>query len=141
LYEIDKRQKNEYIVELEKAMEKVDTAQLVSIDRNRKRKETKIEMGQNLFVMGNDPEIKLYYPEILSLYSQKQSLQKTLEISDKPVVIIQDFTPSQYIEKKAFYYVTRLGLAMAFMGLICGILWQYRKPLWKIIIEDQPVKS
>jgi hypothetical protein len=136
LYEIDKRQKNELIGELKKEIAKIDTLQRVAYD-----KKAGIEVGQKVFVMGNEQEIKLFYPNILELQERKQELEKTLEISDKPVVIVQDFTPSQYIEKKAFYYVVRLGLAMAFMGLVCGMLMQYRKRLWKIITEEETVKS
>jgi len=78
----------------------------------------------------------LFYTDINTLYAQKQDLERKLEISDKPVVIVQDFTPSLYEEKESLYYASRLGLAMAFMGLICGMLWQYRKTLWKTIVEE-----
>ena len=137
LYNIDRRQKEDMIVLLNTEISKIDSIQFIDI--NNKSQRASIEMGNKVFVMGAEPEIRLFYTDILSLYTQKQSLQKSLDISDKPVIIVQDFTPAQFEEKQSLYYIFWLGLAMAAMGLVCSILWQYRKPLWKIITEKDKI--
>ena len=137
LYEIDKRQKKEMIAELTKEIIKIDSVQYLDLARKTNKKKN-YDKAETVFVFGNEPEIKLFYTDIFKLYEQKQALQKSLEISDKPVVIVQDFTPSHHEEKTVAYYMIRLGLAMAVLGYFCAILWQYRKPLWKIIKEEEP---
>ena len=136
LYEIDKKQKRDLIDELAKEINKIDTVHLISVNNNKK---ASLELGQKLFLMGSEPEIRLFYPEILSLYGQIQDLQRSLEISDKPVIVIQDFVAAQYVERGSTYYIFRLGFTMALMGLTCAIFWQYRKTLWaKIISKEVP---
>jgi len=132
LFEIDQRQKQEMIDQLEKELAKLDTIHLIALNQR-----ASIEVGQRVFVMGSEPEIRLFYQDILDLYNRKQSMQRSREISDRPVIIVQDFTPSQFIEKGLMYYVIRFGIVMAIFGFFCSLAWQYRKTIWKLIIEDQ----
>jgi hypothetical protein len=92
-------------------------------------------MGEKIFLFGNEPELKLFYTDIFGLYSQMQSLERSLEISDKPVIIVQDFSPSMFEERSAFYYVVRLGLAMAFLGLIIAMVLPFRKTIWDLVLD------
>ena len=132
LFAIDRRQKAEMIDILTKEIAKLDTIHLFVQNQR-----TKLELGDKVFIVGNEPEIKLFYTDVLNLYSQKQSLQKNLEISDRPVIVVQDFSPSLFEDGASSYYTFCLALAMAFIGFVCSLLWQYRKTLWKLITEDK----
>ena len=124
LYNIDRRQKKELLNEIEK---------IDSLQRARFRNDGEKEKGQ-LVVFGNNSE--LFYPDLLSLYERKQRLEKTLEISDEIITVIQDFTPLQQEENTVTHYIVRFGLLMAVLGVCCALLWQYRRKLWTMIRED-----
>ena len=133
LFEIDQQQKQAMISELQRQIAKIDTIQLVSINRHNV---SSFEIGQRIHLMGSEPEIRLFYADVLALYSRKQELEKSFEISDQPVVVVQDFTPSLFVEKTRMYYVIRLGLIMGVLGFAISILWQHRKSIWKLIVEQ-----
>ncbi|MDR1155334.1 MAG: hypothetical protein LBL04_11555 [Bacteroidales bacterium] len=130
LFRIDRRQKRELLTEIEKEIGKID-----SLQRARIYREAKIDKGQ-LVIMGSEPEIKLFYPDMLALYDQKQMLEKNMEISDKIIVVVQDFTPLQQEIISVRNDIVRFGISMAVAGLICALLWQYRKRIWTLIRED-----
>ena len=140
LYDIDKRQKEALIAELEREIEKIDRLDTLQHSLRLGSSNRGLEMGEKIYLFGsNEPELRLFYTDILSLYSQKQSLQRSIDISDEPVIIIQDFIAAQYEEKGASYYSIRLGLALVVLGYIVAVCWTFRKKLRKAIIED-PIK-
>ncbi len=131
LFKVDRRQKRQLIKEIESEIAKID-----SLQRYRYRKEVTHDKGQ-LVIMGNEPDIKLFYPDMLKLYAKKQLLEKNLEISDEIIVVVQDFTPLKQEEKPILHYILRYSIIMAVVGLLCALLWQYRKKIWKLINEPQ----
>ena len=131
LFKIDRKQKRDLIDEIEKEIKKIDSIQHIHF----RMEHAKSEKGQVVF-MGNEREIKLFYPDILNLYSQKQSLEKALEISDEIIMVVQDFTPLQQEERPVLLYIAFLGITMAVFGMICAQLWQHRKKIWTLIWED-----
>ena len=131
LYRVDRRQKRELLVEIEKEISKIDSLQRARF----RREEARGDKGQ-LVVLGNESELKLFYSDVLSLYERKQNLEKTLEISDEIIVVVQDFTPLQQEEKPVLYYISLFGILMAVVGLIFSLFWQYRKKIWTLIRED-----
>ena len=130
LYKVDRRQKEEMITEIEKEIKKIDDFQQARI-----RKESSIDQGA-VVLLGNEPEPRLFYQDILRLHKQKQVLEKHLELSNEIIVVVQDFTPLENEERPVLKYVIVCGSLMAVMGIICSLLWQYRKRIWKLIKED-----
>jgi len=136
LFEIDIQLKNELIAELEKEIVKLDTLQMVDVSRKTNRtKAFPFQKLETVFLLGNEPELKLFYTDVLSLYNQKQDLQRSVEIAKKPIIVVNDFTPAQFEEKTVNYYVIFFGFIMTFIGYVCVLLWQYRKRLRKTIEE------
>ena len=129
LYRVDKRQKRELLLEIEKEISKID-----SLQHTHFHKKAKVDKGQLVF-LGNEPELKLFYTDILSLYERKQYLEKNLEISDEIIVVVQDFTPLQQEENPVLYYMCLFGALMAIVGVICALFWQHRKRVWTLIKE------
>ena len=136
LYEIDIQLKNELIAELEKEIVKLDTLQMVDVARKTNRtKAFPFQSLETVFLLGNEPELKLFYTDVLSLYNQKQELQRSVEIAKKPIIVINDFTPALFEEKPVNYYVIRFAVLMFVIGYISILLWQYRKRIRKAIVE------
>jgi hypothetical protein len=135
LFSIDRQQKAELLAEIDREIGKIDSLQHVRI-----RKEAKTENGQLVF-FGNEPEVKLFYPDILRLYDQKQSLEKSIKISDEIIVVVQDFTSLQQEENSLMLSIVFFGALMAAVGLICALLWQYRKRIYILIREDSSRSS
>jgi hypothetical protein len=131
LFKIDKQQREELLVDIEKEISKID-----SLQRIRFRKETTVEKGQMSISLNNEQRIQLFYEDILKLRYEKQSIERSLEISDEPIVIIHDFTPLQHEERPILKFILVLGGSMAVLGVFCSLLWQYRKRIWDLIKED-----
>jgi len=130
LYEIDRKQKQEMITELEKEIKKVEEFQHARI-----RKESSMDQG-SFVVLGNEPEPKLFYDDVLLLRRRIQVLKRNIEISDEIIVIVQDFTPLQQEERPVLTYILVVGGLMAVLSIFCALLWQYRKRIWELIKED-----
>ena len=133
LYDIDKKQKEELIDDIAKEIAKIDELHLVEINR----RTANVEIGQRLYLTGAEPEIRLFYNDILNLRTKMQDLQKSLDLTDKPVVIVQDFIPAQFVEKTSLHYIVKMGLLMSLFGFFFATVWHYRKILWKLIVEDK----
>jgi len=129
MFDIHRNQTQLMIKEIEVEMEKID-----SLQRSRFRKD-KQPNAQMIFI-GTEPEPRLFHEERLSLFERKQSLERSLEISNEIIVVVQDFTPLSHEENPVLMYLLYFGIAMALLGIICSLLWQYRKKIWKTIIED-----
>ena len=136
LYKYDRKQKQALIVGLDKEivrLEKIDSAQRLRIHS---KSELNTEKGQMVFLNNNEPEIKLLYTDILKLFDQRQELQKHIDLNHEPVLIVHDFIPTILKERPLFWYFITYGGMMAVLGIICAILWQYRKKIWEVLQED-----
>ena len=131
LSKIDRAQKDSLVKELNKEIEKIAQLQ----DARIKKEENTLNIGQ-LRVTGNEPEVKLFYEDILSLYRQKQNIQKNLEISDEIITVVQDLTPLEFEERSALKIIAIFGGVMAVLGIFCALCWQYRKRIWELIRDD-----
>lgn len=131
MFRIDKQQRIDMVERIEKEISKID-----SLQRARFRKESSVEKGNMVFSLNNEQKFALFYEDVISLYQQKQSIERSLKISDEPIVIVQDFTPLQQEEMPVLKYMLILGAFMAAMGVFCALIWQYRKKIWKLIRED-----
>jgi len=130
LFKIDTIQKRQMINEIDIEILKID-----SLQRSRFRKNM-YPPNTNMLFMGNEPEIKLFHEEKLSLFSRRQRLVRDIEISDEIIVIIHDFTPLAEEENPILVYILIFGGSMAILGIFCSLLWQHRKKIWALIRED-----
>ena len=136
LYEIDRRQKEDMIAGYEKEINRID--RLDSLQHLlRHSRDNGVEMAEKIYLFGNnESELKMFYRNIIELHTDKQELEREIEIANQPVIIVQDFVAAQWEEKTTSYYASSLCMIMGCMGLFCALLWQHRKRLWKIIMED-----
>jgi hypothetical protein len=132
LHQIDSAQNQSLILELDKEILKIEKLQEAIIMREGKRSEGR----GSLVLMSPEPEPKLLYTDIFSLYERKQGLQRNLEIYKEIIVVVQNLTPLEMEEKPVLKYVVIFGGAMAVLGLFCSLCWQYRKRIWELIRED-----
>jgi hypothetical protein len=130
-FEINKQQRIELLKVIEKEIGKIDSLQHARI-----RKETNVEKGQMNFSLNNEQDAKLFYQDILNLNNQKQYIERSLELSKGPIVVVQDFTPLEEEERPVTLYILVLGGTMAVLGLFCALCWQHRKRIWTLIWED-----
>jgi hypothetical protein len=128
LHSIDTIQKKAMIMELKREMQKIDT-----LHRYQMRHES---VSVKDIILSNKPDIKLYYTDLLDLYQRKASIEKELLLFKEPIVIIHNFTPLALEEASLIFHIMAIGVAGAILGLICALLWQYRKPIWRLITED-----
>ena len=139
LYEIDKRHKEALIAELEREIEKIDRLDTLQ-HLLRFSRDKGLEMGEKIYLFGSsEPELRLFYNDILSLYGQKQGLQRSIEISDEPVIIVQDFIAAQWEERTKAFYAATLAAILVIIGYAAAICWTFRKRLRKMIVEE-PIK-
>jgi len=139
LYKIDKEQREALIDGLDKEiarLEKIDSVQRARI-RNR---DDNTEKGQLVFWNYNEPEIRLLYTDILTLFNQRQDLQRHIDLIREPVLIVHNFIPTNQKERPLFWYFLRYGGLMAFLGIACAIIWQYHRRIWELIKEDSGKK-
>ena len=130
LFKIDKEQKDQLVKELNTEIAKIDTLRKVQL-----LKDLTPDKGQTV-VIGNIPETKLFYTDMLLLYERKQGIEKSLTLNTEIILVVQDFTRLQQEEKTATNMAIKYGIAMAIMGLFCAFLWQYRIIIWKLITEN-----
>jgi len=131
LHRIDREQNEALLIEIENEIRKIDTLQ-----RTRIRKESASDRREMTIHVNNEPEIKLFYQDVLTLYSQKQSIEKNLEMFKEPIVIVQDFASLEQEERPIIKLIAILGGLMAVLGIFCSLCWQYRKSIWTLIRED-----
>jgi len=131
LHRIDREQNEALVKELAKEISKIDTLQRVRI-----RKESASDRRETTFHFNNEPEIKLFYQDILTLHNQKQTIEKSLELYKEPIVVVQDFSSLEQEERPLLKYIIVLGGLMAVLGIFCALCWQYRKRIWELIRED-----
>jgi len=130
LFKIDREQKLALIKELDKEIEKITKLQEARI----KKESNTVDIGQ-LLVAGTD-QTRLFYEDLLSLYSQKQSIQKNLEVSDEIITVIQDLIPLEFEEHSVIKLMAIFGGIMIILGIFCSLIWKNRKRILELIKED-----
>ena len=140
LYKIDREQKKALIDELDKeilGLGKIDSVQLARMYR---KFDSNAEKGQMFILNNNEAEIKLFYNDVLKLFNRKQEMQRHVDLIHEPVVIIHDFIPTALKERPLRWYFIRCGGMMAVLGIVCAVIWQYRRSIWKLLKEDSDNK-
>jgi len=126
-YNISRRQKLQTIAEIQTEIEKID-----SLQRSQFRK-----MPDNLqtLLLNNQSVQQLFHNEVLWLHSTKQNLELSLLISDEIITVVHDFMPLSEEVAPITRYVMIYGFVMGFLSIFAALIWQYRKKIWKLIIE------
>jgi len=142
LYRVDRQQREDLIVGLNKEILRLD--KIDSVQRERilnKKEDIGTKEGQYVFFSAPpEPEIKLLYEDILPLFERKQVLKKHVELNKQPILIIHDFSPTDRVERPLAWFLIWFGGIMAVFGIICAMIWQYHKRIWEIIQEDSGKK-
>jgi uncharacterized protein involved in exopolysaccharide biosynthesis len=129
LHEINMRQKEALIGELDAEIRKIDSLQ------NYQMKQDRANLKDILLT--NKPDLKLFHGELLSLYRQKQDLERDTAIFKTPIAIIQNFTPLSLEDRPKSLFAIIAGAIGAALGLVCALVWQYRKFIWSLITEKK----
>ena len=95
----------------------------------------KSQAGQ-LLVM-NEKETQLYHSQIISLYKQKQDLERTLELRTDPITIIQDFSALSVVENDLISYIKIYGIVGIIFGILLAIFIENIKGIKKIISDSK----
>jgi len=133
LHHIDSLQSRTLIAELVNEISKIDTLQRARIQKELAQQD---RGGETVFVLNNEPEVRLFYQDVLLLFNQKLALERNLELYKEPILIVQDFASLEQEHRSLLKYVVILGVLMGVLGLFCSLFWQYRKRIWEIIRED-----
>ncbi|GHT21634.1 hypothetical protein FACS189430_02020 [Bacteroidia bacterium] len=129
LFEINMQQKGALISELNAEIAKIDSLQHYQM------KQDKANLKDILLT--SKPDIKLFYSDLLSLYRQKQDLERDTAVFKAPIAIIQNFTPLSLEDRPKSLFAAVAGAIGAVLGLVFALLWQYRKRIWSLIIEKR----
>ncbi|SDB82986.1 hypothetical protein [Williamwhitmania taraxaci] len=138
--------KNPYIAKNNEVRKEQTAIMISSMDRELKnldslqksyRNNLMQKSGNGQMVLLNEKEIKLIYPDIIKLVSQKQKLEKSLIVDPDPLTIIQDFTPLSKAVNPWTKYVKSWGLSFALLGFILSLLWQYKRTIITLIGQKQ----
>jgi hypothetical protein len=129
LFEVNMRQKDALISELNAEIKKIDSLQ------NYQMKQDKANLKDILLT--NKPELKLFHYDLLSLYKQKQELERDTAIFHSPIAIIQNFTPLSLEDRPKSLLTIIAGAIGAALGIVFALLWQYRKSIWNLITEKK----
>jgi len=140
LYKIDKEQRETLIKGLDKEIARLEKIDSVQRSRIRSKDELNTEKGQMIFLNHNEPEIRLLYTDILLLFSQKQELQRHIDLIREPVLIVHNFIPTNQKERPLLWYFIRYGGLMAILGIVCAMIWQYHRKIWELLKEDSGKK-
>jgi len=140
LYRIDRKQREDMITSLDKEILRLNKIDSVQRARIRNKDELSTDKGQVIFLNNNEPEIRLLYTDILSLFNQRQELQKHIDLIREPVLIVHNFIPVNQKEKPLIWFLIRFGGIMAIIGIVCAMIWQYHKRIWELIQEDSGQK-
>ncbi len=136
LNSIRKAQLQELILKLNTEVASLDSLKKVEYFTTEKLKP---QAGQ-LLVM-NEKETQLYHEQIISLYKQKQALERTLELRTEPITIIQDFSALSTIENKLMKYFKFYGIVGLILGIFISIIIENFKGILKIIRESKIKKQ
>jgi len=93
--------------------------------------------GNNQMIVLNEKELRLYHQEKIGLNNLILALERDLTINPDPITIIQDFTQLSKTQNPITKFIKIWVPIFFVLGLICSLLWQYRKEIWKLIREKQ----
>ena len=102
-----------------------------------KKEKISTQAGQLLIM--NEKDIPLYHDKIISMYKEKQNIEKTLELQLYPLTIIQDLSGSSKIENDLTSYLKLYGILGLFLSVLLAIIIE-KLTLIKKVINDSKVK-
>ena len=134
--QIRKRQLQELIAQLGN-----EIAMLDSLKREEYfQKKDKMEPQKGQLLVMNEKETKLYHPQLISLYKEKQALEERLELRMDPITIIQDFSALSVTENNLMSYLKKYGIAALLFALVISLLWELRPYIGRVIRDAKKNK-
>ncbi|MGE0088135.1 MAG: hypothetical protein AB7S50_01510 [Bacteroidales bacterium] len=127
------QQAHNQIEMLKKEIAKLDSLQNVQYFEIPKTQKA----NNNQMIVLNEKDMKLYHVEKLRLNTQILDLEKDLSINPDPITVIQDFTQLSKTENPITIYIKIWVPIFFLLGIICSLIWQYRKRIWFLISEKQ----
>ncbi|MDR1226650.1 MAG: hypothetical protein LBK47_07100 [Prevotellaceae bacterium] len=92
--------------------------------------------GGQLMVLA-EKEKTLYHNEILKLYSERQKLERELQLNPDPVTVIQGFGVTSQLEVKFIDTAKQAVVFGFFLALIAALVWDNRKWLIEKIVKPR----
>jgi hypothetical protein len=97
-------------------------------------KESSLKMGgSQLLLLGEEKDRQLFHEHIFALQSRKLSLESEKTLYATPITVLQDFLPLAKATNTLLFYARKTVPAFMALGLLCALLWQYRKKLWDLV--------
>ncbi|MDX9694824.1 MAG: hypothetical protein RBT49_03440 [Bacteroidales bacterium] len=93
--------------------------------------------NNNQMIVLNEKDIKLFHEDKIKLNTKILELEKDLAINPDPITVIQDFAQLSKTQNPITKFIKIWVPIFFVLGLICALLWQYRKKIWFLISEKQ----
>ena len=133
LNENRKKRIRELITTTEEEMLKLDSLQ--KFEYFKPEPSSAEERGQML--IWNEKELKLLHPDLITLFRQKQNLERDLELFPEVITVIKDFTPLLQVENPTMKYIRKWGLIFGVMGIILKFFFDQRKNIRNFVYNKE----
>ncbi len=121
-------QKERLLEEVKKQVTRLDSFQRTEYFEKNKT-------ANQQFILNGNGDKSLYHNQYINLFSQQQGIEKDLQLYPDVITVVQDFPPLSRPENTMMSYFKSYVPAFLLLGLLCALLWTYRKTLWKYIKE------
>lgn len=130
------QQKNALLPKLEKEMNDLDSLKNLQYFANDKQK----GKSGDLMIL-NEKDIKLYHNDLLSLYRQKQGIERELFLAPDPFEVTQDFTTPVFTEENTSSDLISVNIKyFVFLGFFLILIWDQRKLVRRLLKEAKETK-
>ncbi|MDZ7738441.1 MAG: hypothetical protein U5K32_05105 [Bacteroidales bacterium] len=96
---------------------------------------TRLREGQLVFT--NDPEIKLFHEDLLTLVRNRQASQMELTIHDNIISVLEDFTETQLPANNAVYYAKTVVPVLIVIAYLLALYITFRKKIHAAIRNNK----
>lgn len=127
LYRIDQE-----IADVNVQIRRLDSLQRSEYAKSLKEQSLKLG-GSQLLMLGEEKDRQLFHEPIFALQGKKLSLEAQKALHPAPVTILQDFLPLSKATNTYLFYAKKIVPMFIVLGLLCAILWQYRKKIWDLV--------
>jgi hypothetical protein len=130
---IREKQLNQLIAKLNEEI--ISLESLKNAEYFEKKEKLEPQAGQ-LLVM-NERQTQLYHEQIISLYIQKQELEKTLQLRTEAITVIQEFSSLSKVENDLISYIKSYGILFFILGTFVSFLIENIKGIKNIISDSK----
>ncbi len=134
--EIRLKQQEQLIPRLQNEITDLDS--LKNLEYFEKNKPTTAKLGEMLLI--GEKETKLYHNEVLSLYKQKQAIEKDLFLNKDPFEIILDFSVPAKEENNVVLLIIRFVKYFFVLGFLIILFFDQRKFIFSQIKRSKEIE-